>query len=75
MIAIADLHRSEILDTLRISDVTFQRLIYILELLEERSVIVPSHRIVRHLQAKEHDAGYLFNVGPLIPLISLIPAT
>jgi len=52
-----------ILDTLRISDVTFQRLIYILELLEEQSVIVPSQKIVRYLQTKERDAGYLFSVS------------
>ncbi|CAD5226846.1 unnamed protein product [Bursaphelenchus xylophilus] len=50
------------LNTLRISDVTVQRMIIILELIRDEGLIVTISRLCKHIAAKEAESGYKFVV-------------
>ncbi|CAB3409866.1 unnamed protein product [Caenorhabditis bovis] len=51
------------LNTLRISDVTLQRLNMILRILEENDVVVTMHRINKMISDEEHAQGYNYQIA------------
>lgn len=51
------------LATLRISDVTLKRMLYILQLIKEEVVIITTHHLVKYILKREAEEGYPFQVN------------